>query len=177
MSEENPISPPRTGTEARPALCFVGESTQRLWGLTPAERLRRQFDRAGIERTIPIEEAGSHPGPVILLRADAVIDQPLIPILVQANFVLAGEHGGRSLPLAAHVAAGDAEALAPVLRAGAAPNPAGNLLVRAPGDLDAAFWKSLRKRETPYALIVVPATGPRSNGACSWAPTRARPIS
>ncbi len=32
------------------------------------------------------------------------------------------------------------------------------VLARAPADLDVAFWKALRKRETPYALLVTPLT-------------------
>ncbi|MFW6076783.1 MAG: CDP-alcohol phosphatidyltransferase family protein, partial [Hyphomicrobiales bacterium] len=46
---------------------------------------------------------------------------------------------------------------------GAAAGPP-NLDLRAPGDLEAAFWKGLRKRETPYALTVAPG----NRGAVEW---------
>jgi phosphatidylglycerophosphate synthase len=41
---------------------------------------------------------------------------------------------------------------------------ADTLDMRTPGDLGAAFWKGLRKRETPYAFAV----GPGNRGAVEW---------
>jgi hypothetical protein len=63
-------------------VCILGRCDERLWGKTPAERLTRQFAQAGVGRVMSIDEARGHGGPVILVRADAVLDQPLIGIVV-----------------------------------------------------------------------------------------------
>src|SRR5689334_8727693 len=86
---------------AKPVLCFIGASDIRLWSLTPAERLRRQFAREGVTQEISFAAAGQHAGPVIFLKADAILDQPLIPILAQRSHVLIiGSTGQTSAPLA-----------------------------------------------------------------------------
>jgi phosphatidylglycerophosphate synthase len=142
-----------------PALCFVGQSGHKLFGLSPSERLRRQFAREGISKEIMPEDVASYAGPIIVIRADAAIDQPLIPILAKRpSFALLAE-GDERLPIAANVRGKDAvQLIAHFLGNGAMPE----LLARAPGDLDAAFWKGLRKRETPYAMQV------RDEAAAAW---------
>jgi phosphatidylglycerophosphate synthase len=146
-----------------PALCILGRCDVRLWGKTPAERLRRQFAQVGVSRVLSLEEARGQGGPVILARADAVLDQPLVAILVrQHGLALAGQAPDGDTTLAAHVGPGEIGAAARLLeQGGEAP---GLLDVRVPADLGAAFWKGLRKRETPYALIVSPA----SREAVEW---------
>jgi phosphatidylglycerophosphate synthase len=137
-----------------PALCIIGECGIELWGRTTAERLERQFAQAGVGRVLSRDEAR---GEVILVRADAVLDQPLVAILVRKpGLVLIGQGPEGACPAAAHVEAGAVEAAARMLGPEAGTAPPG-LDMRSPGDLDAGFWKGLRKRETPYALIVAPA--------------------
>ena len=82
-----------------PVLCLVGASRLSLWSLTPAERLIRQFAREGITTTISPADAPGHNGPIIFVRADAVIDQPLIPVLIKRpNLLLVGDSDdGRDL--------------------------------------------------------------------------------
>ena len=146
-----------------PALCIVGRCDETLWGRTPADRLERQFAQAGVSRVMSSDEAGAYDGPVVLVRADAVLDQPLVAILVrEPGLALVGQGPEGAAPLAAHVDAGALDAAARLLAQGG-DAPAG-LDLRVPADLDAAFWKGLRKRETPYALIV--ASGNR--GAVEW---------
>jgi hypothetical protein len=63
-------------------VCILGRSDERLWGKTPAERLTRQFAQAGVTRVMSMTRRAASGGPVILVRADAVLDQPLVAILV-----------------------------------------------------------------------------------------------
>lgn len=135
---------------ARPVLCFIGESDIRLWALTPLERLRRQFAREAVTQVLSLDEARRHDGPVIFIRADAVLDQPLIPILMQRpDLLLIGQD---SAALAVQAPGRHAEAIVDILRNGRAPSPELRLSARTPEELDAKFWKALRKRETPYAF-------------------------
>jgi phosphatidylglycerophosphate synthase len=146
-----------------PALCILGRCEERLWGRTPAERLERQFAQAGLSRILSRDEARGHDGPVILVRADAVLDQPLVAILVRSpRLALIGQGPDGPLPVAARVEAEAFEATARLLCGEGGTDLA--LDLRAPAELDAAFWKGLRKRETPYALILTPG----NRGAVEW---------
>ncbi|HTN97752.1 MAG TPA: CDP-alcohol phosphatidyltransferase family protein, partial [Nordella sp.] len=146
---------------SEPALCFVGTSDIRLWSLTPVERLRRQFAREGVTREISIDAAAGHGGPVIYLRADAVLDQPLIPILAKrSNVLIIGSTGQTSAPLAVQMTGRYAGAITEILLEGVEPSPDLQLLARTPDQLDARFWKALRKRETPYAFRLTPENRP-----------------
>ncbi|HUE45619.1 MAG TPA: CDP-alcohol phosphatidyltransferase family protein [Aestuariivirgaceae bacterium] len=147
---------------ASPALCILGHSDQTLWGRTPAERLRRQFAQAGVTRAVTRDEALKDGGPVILVRADAVLDQPLVAILAtRPGLALIGEGPDGQMPVAAFVEARDLDAAVRLLSGEGADLA---LDMRAPGDLDAAFWKGLRKRETPYAFAVAPG----NHSAVEW---------
>lgn len=145
----------------KPVLCFVGKSDIRLWSLTAVERLKRQFARAGLGEEIPLADAGRHNGPVIFMRADAVLDQPLIPILVERpNLLLVGSAGKAAMPLAVQALGRDADAVAEIFREGRAPSSDLQFLARTPDELDVKFWKALRKRETPYAFVLTAASKP-----------------
>ncbi len=114
-----------------------------------------QFARAGLRKTIGEDALAERHGPLILVRADAVLDEPLIPVLIKASgIILLADSHGRHVPAAAHVPAADAAAAADMLR-GTQPLPApSHIRVCTPFDLDVAFWKQLRKREVPYAFLV-----------------------
>jgi phosphatidylglycerophosphate synthase len=138
-----------------PVLCLIGTSLVRLWSHPTAARLILQFSRMGISRAIKPSELTAHGGPVILVRADAVLDQPLIPVLVKrANFILIGEGPNGPLPVAAHVRAEDANGIAELLRGAEAARTPQHIEARSPSELSIAFWQNLRKREVPYALVV-----------------------
>ncbi len=123
------------------SLDVVGKEGPVLWGRTTSERIRLQFARAGLS-----ESTGD--GDVVVIRADAVIDQPLIAILAQRpDFILLDDNAA---PLAAHVSGAQAVQAKNTILHGA-PIDVPKL---SPADLGADFWKSLRKRETPYAMIV-----------------------
>ena len=161
-----------------PALCIVGANGPSLYGLTSPERLRRQFERAGVSAVLSPEAAAHHGGPVIVVRAAAVIDQPLIAALIATpQLLLMGNGSKGEMPLAAHVEPRDVSAACQALANGAIDVAGLRLNARSPSELDVKFWKALRKRETPYAFAVDAANAALSNGACSWAPTRVRPTS
>ena len=137
-------------------MCFVGSSDVELWGMTPAERSMRIFTRNGVTNVISETDLGTATSPVIVMRADAVIDVPLIPVLIgEPGLVLMGDGLGHEKPLAVHAGPGQAAAAAEVLTHGndrmSAELP---FQARRPDQLGATYWQALRKREVPYALIV-----------------------
>jgi phosphatidylglycerophosphate synthase len=138
-----------------PVLCFVGTSSLRLWSLTPTERLVRQFAREGVAKIVSAGDAVLHQGPIIYVRADAIIDQPLIPVLIKRpNLLLLGESTDGPARLAAHVQGEAASAVLAMLAGGHPPATNLALIESSPRDLGADFWKALRKRETPYAYLL-----------------------
>ena len=99
-----------------PVLCLVGASSLSLWALTPAERLIRQFAREGVRALISPADAPGHMGAIIFVRADAVIDQPLIPVLIKRpNLLLVGESTDGPARVAIHARGEIATAVLAVL--------------------------------------------------------------
>ncbi len=138
-----------------PALCLVGDGLDDVWGMPTADRLKTLFARNGVNEVLSLDQAAERNGPVILVRADAVIDQPLIPVLVKRpNLALAEGSGEDAHVLAIAIDGSLAGAAARVMVSGGLPGDELKLLVRTPTDLDSAFWKGLRKREVPYAMRV-----------------------
>ena len=155
---------PKAPIHFNPILCIVNAPEQKLWSLPLAERLRKQFAKAGLAQAVSEEVAANHNGPVILVRGDAVIDQPLIPVLLKRpNFLLLSDGPENPMPIAASVRGSEVSQAIEVLR-GTRPYTSAKLLARAPAQLDMEFWKSLRKRETPYAMIVTP----ENRSAVEW---------
>jgi phosphatidylglycerophosphate synthase len=150
-----------SGRVLRPALCFIGQSDIRLWALTPVDRLRRQFAREAVTTEISIAEARQRKGPVIFIRGDAVLDQPLIPILAKrSNLLIIGTNGRDSVALAVQADGSQADVIIDILQNGRAPSAELGLEARMPDQLDAKFWKALRKRETPYAFSLAALNRP-----------------
>lgn len=139
-----------------PVLCLVGKASVTLWGMTTGNRLIRQFRREGIHRTVTPEQAAAHSGPVYLVRADAVIDQPLLARLMGGpdDSGLLGQNSGGHQPVAIKVSADLVPRAVAILTGKAFPAEVEALAFKRPDELDAAFWSSLRKREVPYAMIV-----------------------
>jgi phosphatidylglycerophosphate synthase len=133
----------------RVVLHVAGDSGGKLFGLTPRERLIRQFARAGIAHTATIE-AASESDAVIIVGGHAAIDQPLVQLLAEGEpRILLDEAEAR--PLAICCPASQAQMAAAVLAGEVAKETLG-LPASTPAGLKADFWKSLRKKETPYAL-------------------------
>ncbi len=137
-----------------PGLVLTGNGEGRIWGMTTAERLRKLLARAGVHDEVDAQAASEADRPVIISRADAVLDPPLLAALVSRPGLILLADDGR--PVAAHAPAGRAEAALAVIRAqrlddGAPPE---GFEAKGPDGLGVNFWKKLRKRETPYALIL-----------------------
>jgi phosphatidylglycerophosphate synthase len=148
----------RAETESRPSFaCILGGDSPEVWGDSAAGRLRRVLARAGVADFVEPDALSALTGPVVLLRADAAIDAPLLQALLKSpGTVLLSNGDPAGLPLAVHAPAGLAGAAAEVLRPGnAAALPGGFRAVTA-ADLGASYWQALRKREEPYALVVRP---------------------
>ncbi len=127
------------------SLLVVGTTDVKLWGLTLPDRLRKQFDRAGFKQD-------SNADKLVLVRADAVLDQPLIGALAQhSNLVLLSSDGHK--PIAASAGRADLDRVVALLE-NQSETPLAGFTVQTPADVGASFWKALRKRETPYALQV-----------------------
>ena len=135
-------------------ICVVGDSALRIWFESPAERLRRSFAGAGIARVIDEADLTDQQQPLILARADAVIDGPLVKALVATPGAILLANGPQpDAPLAVHAPAGLALEAAEVLRQGRIDAVAEGLRPLQSAELGASYWQALRKREEPYALL------------------------
>lgn len=133
---------------------IIGDSSARVWGMSGAERLRRQFaDMDHVVQIARVEDL-SDEGPVLLLRGDHLFDPRLLHALAGAgdDMVLCAEAGGA--PVAARVRA----KLAPRVRADLAGEGSGDgvagLLSKRPSEIVEGFQESLRKTEAPQLLAI-----------------------
>lgn len=138
-----------------PVLCFVGTCQLKLWGMTPAERSRRLFEKYGISEIIDIQDLRNIKSSVIIIRSDAIIDVPLVEAIIENVGLLLLTNGeNRGLPALAHAKPKHAHKAAELLEGKQEHAARAGLVPLTPGKLDLGYWKKLRKRETPYALIV-----------------------
>jgi phosphatidylglycerophosphate synthase len=138
--------------ERRIAGIVVGDSPLRLWGLTSAQRLQRQFVRA--QATADAHDAKRW----VLVRADWVYDDAFVRSLASADedLALTAPDGGViALSLAAaSVSATEASAMLADRRA-----PPDARLVT-PAQLADGYNDVLRKREPPYLMPLTAAELP-----------------
>jgi len=147
------------------AICIIGDCQVRLWGMTPAQRLEKQFSRVGITQKLSVEEAKAFDGLVIFARGDVVIDAPLISTLKDSGelvLVLEDEQGKKP-PVAVCAKGNSVEQIAEVF-AGKSDASVLGMKQSAPSQLGAAFWGELRKKETPYVAEV----SETDNTALEW---------
>jgi phosphatidylglycerophosphate synthase len=150
--------PPPPIQSYQPAFCIIGENQFRVFGRSVPERIREQFRRAGLTAEITRDDISTHQGPIILVNALGVLDQPLIAaILKRPNLALVSEKETGSKVLAANVRSADAEYVIKAMLEASPINRFG-VLQRAPSEMDANYWQALRKRETPYALPLTSET-------------------
>lgn len=138
-----------------PVLCFVGTCHLKLWGMTPAERTRKLFQKQGITEIIDVSDLKNVKSSVILVRADAILDVPLTPAIIDNVGLLLltnGENAGH--PVLAHAKPKHASKAADILLGKQEHAARAGLVPLSPGKLELGYWKKLRKRETPYALLV-----------------------
>jgi len=150
------VSDRKAAASPTPALCIIGTSDIRSWGLTPPERTVRAFAQAGVSDLVSVAEVADCGRPVICVRGDVVMDPPLVTALIEKpDIVLLAKDGERYRPGAVHASAERASAAATILSTDniADLDLKGFRLAR-PEDMATVFWKKLRKRETPYALFM-----------------------
>jgi phosphatidylglycerophosphate synthase len=156
--------------DAGPSAWIVGRCDVALWGLDSALRWRRCLGRAGVTdchaEPTPIEPVGN----VLLVRADAVVQESLVQALVASPgtvLALSGgpgtPAGGPCVPLAAHVPAELAGFAVGALRRGhceAAEFAERGLAVSDPIQLGSSYDHGLRKRAAPFAMLVTAGAAP-----------------
>ncbi len=146
------------------ALCIVGESSAHLWGMSPSERLYKQFSKLGFTSVISVEEAAASNGQVVFVRGDVVIDTPLIPVLASGKemvLTLEENDGGRAVAVCTKGSAANKVA---ALFAGELGLNELAMPVSAPSQMGAAYWRELRKNEIPYVAEV----SNHDNHALEW---------
>ena len=149
-----------------PTLVILGSCDVPIWGLSAEERHRRAFRRAGV--TAAASEAESLPaaGPVVLVRADFLMDENLSRHLVRrSGIILTNQDSGSGdkVAVAAHVDATQAIAVATMLGRKKLDEQeiAGlGLETLGPTDLASDYNEMLRKRVLPLALPLTRETLP-----------------
>ena len=136
-------------------MCIVGGVSLPIWFEASHDRLRRSVAKRGIDHFVRPEDLGDYQGNVILVRPDAVIDAPALDALIKAEgAVLLSTGASPSIPVAAHAPVGLAAAASHALLAEDRTDfPQGMRRVTSE-ELASAYWKSLRKREIPYAMVL-----------------------
>ena len=162
MRPENESRPssrvaPARAPEAPLAAAILGDAGPRVWCGSAAERLRRGLARVGVESIVEAAELAGRDDAVVLLRADCVIDGPLLKALLQApGAVLLSNGTPCGLPVAIHAPAGLAAAAAAVLRGETVAKLPDGLRAVTSAEIGGSYWEALRKREEPYALVLRP---------------------
>lgn len=139
------------------AVCIVGESGVRLWGIDGAERLRRQLRSAGITQVSCGDAMPSAPvASVLFLRSDYLYeDRTLADLLRQPGVALTGSET-KPRVVAAHVTMRDAGAARAVVAGGADPASLSGVVVQSPEAFSTAFVRKLHKAAPPVVLPVRP---------------------
>jgi phosphatidylglycerophosphate synthase len=140
-------------SNARPQTAvLLGASPVRVWGMSAAERLRRQLKRAGIVEIRDSAEGLPEATDVLLLRVDWAYEQRLIDALAKrpGSALLAGEAA-----VAANVPGAAAAAAAAALATGATPAAVEPLDAE---ELAGSYNFQLRKREVAYLIPLTAQT-------------------
>ena len=153
------------GTPA-PTLVILGDCEVPIWGLSADERHRRAFRRAGVTASASKIESLPADTPVILVRADFLMDENLSRRLAQTpGIILTNQDSpsGDRTAVAAHVDAAQVDAIAEVLGRNKVDDReiAGlGLKALGPTELASDYNEMLRKRVPPLALPLTRETLP-----------------
>jgi phosphatidylglycerophosphate synthase len=135
-----------------PSLAIVGDCPHQIWNEQPSKRLEKAFAKAGISEVLTQDHLSAHPGPVIIVRGDVVLDAPVVSALVdQPGIILGADDEDGTGFVAAHAPAGQADRVSRLLTAGGGTGETHGLRPVTSAELGASYWKALRKREVPYA--------------------------
>jgi len=145
-----------TTQAAGPSAMVVGTAQARIWGMTPAERLERIYQRLGLAAS---GAAGAAPDPehgVVAADAGWVFDESLIKALAERPEVVLTDAAGT--PVAVH---GRGAAMAQALEKLAAGASLAEAVPEAyprlgPLELGSAYNSALRKREPPVLERLTP---------------------
>jgi phosphatidylglycerophosphate synthase len=132
------------------AFCLIGDSDLTLFSLSPRERLRRAFRRAGAETELSAGELESGEGSAVAIRADYVFDEALIKGMVNSPGVALKADSGEIV--AAHGEGVENIRAAFALVAELDEAAAANFLTQDAATLATAYQKALRKRAKPLLL-------------------------
>lgn len=125
---------------------LTAASTVSIWGMSSAERLRRQLERAGVTDVRAAAEGLAAEADVVILRLDWAFEQRLIDALATrpGAALVAGD-----VAVAANVKGAAAEAAVAAIAAGRAPD--GTERLDSEG-LAGSYNRKLRKREVAYLI-------------------------
>ncbi|WP_241503868.1 CDP-alcohol phosphatidyltransferase family protein [Ferruginivarius sediminum] len=143
------------GGDVKPPAVYIlpAPDAPRVWGLSPAERLRRALAKLPVDRVLSQGDPWPETGTVVLLRGDVVYDDSVLDgVIARPGIAMARTAASGEEPLGAHVDAASAPAAADWL-GGKGEVPQGVSRV-SPETVGQAFRGRLRKRETPYCLPV-----------------------
>jgi phosphatidylglycerophosphate synthase len=142
-----------SSSSSTPTGLIIGNCPVRLWGMNPAERLRRSLRRNGVARMAARVEDVSRDTGIVMLRSDYVFDEALVRDLIARPGVIVLDPATGE-PTAAHTSAVDAPAIAELLSVSriAPPELADRFALLAPAQLSSSYNKALRKKEAPYLL-------------------------
>lgn len=128
----------------------------RLWGLTAEERQRRVFARAGVHDVVSANKQLDPGRPVVLIRAEYVLEERLVKALVAKPGVLLyrdGSNDGTFDAVAARVPAARLNEVKSFLETGSFTDLASvpqDLLPETPEQLGPTYNVELRKRQAPF---------------------------
>ena len=132
---------------------IINDSTVKVWGLTPGERVRRILgDRAVHVRSLDDISDNAN---VMIVRGDYLIDDRLINYLSESSdIIVTTQRGKQSVPFAASVPAEKALMTAEFLESPSTVTPPENVSVKETDELPVSFNKRLRKFEPPFVFKV-----------------------
>ncbi|HWA50716.1 MAG TPA: CDP-alcohol phosphatidyltransferase family protein [Dongiaceae bacterium] len=134
---------------AKIAFCLIGDSDIRPFNLSPRERLRRSFARAGIATEIAYTETETWDGAVIVVRADYVMDDGLVAAMANAvGIALRADNGD---VVAVHAGHTHARAGVEVI-SGQRNAEEADFAFQSASELASTYSKALRKRARPILV-------------------------
>jgi phosphatidylglycerophosphate synthase len=128
-------------------------SPVRMWGLTPAERLRRFLERRGVAVVTPDQVRGAAES-LVVIRGDHVYDDRVLnDLLAKSKIALRRTEDPRDPVVAAHVPADLAADAVRWVSSGAV-DAGPDLAVHSPRTLVTSTRPLLRKIQAPFAIAV-----------------------
>lgn len=141
-----PLSPP--------VVVPVGSNSTPIWGMSAAERLRRMA--VARKLTMAGEDAAAGTSDVLLANLAFAFDPAWLAHLVARPGTILTREG---VPVLAHVAAADRDAVAAAMAVGRPLGPTGLAIIPAEAE-EGIFNEALRKRERPFAERLISANVP-----------------